>query len=40
MPTFAIGNDLCRTQGAEVVLLAGTDLFLAFEGRECGFPTP
>jgi aspartate racemase len=36
---FAIGSDLCRTQGAEAVLLAGTDLFLVFEGRECGFPT-
>jgi aspartate racemase len=36
---FSVGNDLCRKQGAEVVLLAGTDLFLAFEGSECGFPT-
>lgn len=36
---FAIGRDLCRKQGAEAVLLAGTDLFLAFEGRDCGFPT-
>ena len=35
---FAIGRDLCRTQGAEAVVLAGTDLFLAFEGRDCGFP--
>jgi aspartate racemase len=34
---FSVGNDLCRTQGAEAVVLAGTDLFLAFEGRECGF---
>ena len=36
---FSVGNDLCRKHGAEVVLLAGTDLFLAFDGRECGFTT-
>ena len=36
---FSVGNDLCRKQGAEAVLLAGTDLFLAFDGRDCGFPT-
>jgi aspartate racemase len=36
---FSVGKDLCRKHGAEVVLLAGTDLFLAFDGRECGFPT-
>jgi aspartate racemase len=36
---FSVGNELCRKQGAEAVVLAGTDLFLAFEGRECGFPT-
>lgn len=35
---FAIGSDLCRKQGAETVVLAGTDLFLAFDGYECGFP--
>jgi aspartate racemase len=35
---FSIGQGLCREQGAEVVLLAGTDLFLAFDGRACGFP--
>ncbi len=35
---FSIGQSLCRDQGAEVVLLAGTDLFLAFDGRACGFP--
>jgi aspartate/glutamate racemase len=35
----AIGRELCRRQGAEAVVLAGTDLFLAFEGRDCGFPT-
>lgn len=36
---FAVGRALCREQGAEVVVLGGTDLFLAFEGRDCGFPT-
>lgn len=35
---FAVGDELCRTQGAEAVVLAGTDLFLAFEGYDCGFP--
>lgn len=35
---FAVGSDLCRTQGAETVVLGGTDLFLAFEGYDCGFP--
>jgi len=35
---FSIGQSLCRDQGAELVLLAGTDLFLAFDGRACGFP--
>jgi aspartate racemase len=35
---FSIGEGLCREQSAEVVLLAGTDLFLAFDGRACGFP--
>lgn len=35
---FAVGNELCRAQGAETVVLGGTDLFLAFEGYDCGFP--
>jgi aspartate racemase len=35
---FAAGERLCREQGAEVVLLGGTDLFLAFRGRDAGFP--
>ncbi len=35
---FRVGRDLCREQGAEAVLLGGTDLFLAFDGQECGFP--
>src|SRR6266851_8559396 len=28
---FSIGQHLCRVQGAEAVILGGTDLFLAFE---------
>ena len=35
---FSVGQQLCRLQGAEAVMLGGTDLFLAFEGQECGFP--
>jgi aspartate racemase len=35
---FSIGKQLCRAQGAEVVILGGTDLFIAFEGQDCGFP--
>jgi aspartate racemase len=35
---FAAGERLCREQGAEVVLLGGTDLFLAFQGCDAGFP--
>jgi aspartate racemase len=35
---FETGRRLHRA-GAEVVLLAGTDLFLAFDGRECGVVT-
>ena len=35
---FAAGEQLCRERGAEVVLLGGTDLFLAFQGHDCGFP--
>jgi aspartate racemase len=35
---FAAGEKLCRDRGAEVVLLGGTDLFLAFQGHDCGFP--
>lgn len=35
---FAMGRDLCQAQGAEAVVLAGTDLFLAFDGHQCGFP--
>jgi aspartate racemase len=35
---FAAGQHLGRERGAEVVLLGGTDLFLAFRGHDCGFP--
>jgi aspartate racemase len=35
---FEAGARLCRERGAEVVLLGGTDLFLAFQGSDCGFP--
>jgi aspartate racemase len=35
---FSIGRRLCSSQGAEVVILGGTDLFLAFDGQDCGFP--
>jgi len=35
---FKMGGRLCRDQGAEVVVLAGTDLFLAFDGQDPGFP--
>lgn len=35
---FAIGKKLCTAQGADAVVLAGTDLFLAFDGHDCGFP--
>src|SRR5215471_15274131 len=35
---FSVGRQLCRVQGAQAVILGGTDLFLAFAGEECGFP--
>jgi aspartate racemase len=35
---FVAGEKLCRERGAEVVLLGGTDLFLAFRGRNAPFP--
>lgn len=34
---FDAGRRL-RDRGAEAVLLGGTDLFLAFQGRDCDFP--
>jgi aspartate racemase len=35
---FAAGRHLCRVRGTEAVILGGTDLGLAFDGRDCGFP--
>lgn len=35
---FEAGQKLVDEQGAEAVFLGGTDLFLAFDGRDCGFP--
>jgi aspartate racemase len=35
---FSVGRRLCQEQGAEAVLLGGTDLCLAFQDRDCGFP--
>jgi aspartate racemase len=35
---FAAVERLCRDRGAEVVLLGGTDLFLAFQGQPSSFP--
>ncbi len=35
---FDAGRSLCQNQGAEVVLLSGTDLFLAFQGHDPGYP--
>lgn len=34
---FTVGRRLCAEKGAGAVLLGGTDLFLAFDGRDCGF---
>ena len=35
---FSIGRKLQKQQGPDIVVLAGTDLFLAFDGHDCGFP--
>jgi aspartate racemase len=35
---FSAGHDLCQAQGAEAIMLGGTDLFLAFAGQDPGFP--
>ena len=35
---FRIGAELYG-DGAEVIVLAGTDLCLVFDGQDCGFPT-
>lgn len=33
-----MGAKLCREQGADAVLLGGTDLFLAFQGHDPDYP--
>jgi aspartate racemase len=35
---FAAGKQMCNAQGAQAVMLGGTDLFLAFQDQEPGFP--
>jgi aspartate racemase len=35
---FSAGRQMQETQGAEAVMLGGTDLFLAFDAQDCGFP--
>lgn len=35
---FAAGREMMERQGAEAVVLAGTDLNLAFDGHDPGFP--
>ncbi len=34
---FSMGRKLCTEQGADAVVLVGTDLFLAFDGHDCGY---
>lgn len=34
---FQAGKKMCEEQGAQAVVLAGTDLFIAFDGYDCGF---
>lgn len=34
---FQAGKEMCEGQGAQAVVLAGTDLFVAFDGYECEF---
>ena len=34
---FRVGADMCKQGGAEIIVLAGTDLFLAFDGAEPEF---
>ena len=35
---FSVGGDLFRNHAAEAIVLVGTDLCLAFDGRDPGFP--
>jgi len=32
------GQKMCQEQGADAIALAGTDLFLAFDGSDCDYP--
>ncbi|WP_018402786.1 aspartate/glutamate racemase family protein [Marinobacter gelidimuriae] len=34
---FQAGQKMCDDQGAQAIVLAGTDLFVAFDGYDCGF---
>ena len=34
---FEVGRHLCQSRGAQAIVLGGTDLFLAFDGQDCGF---
>ncbi|WP_157746910.1 hypothetical protein [Marinobacter sp. LV10R510-11A] len=34
---IAISGVVTEEQGAETIVLAGTDLFVAFDEQECGF---
>jgi aspartate racemase len=34
---FSVVRHLCQAQGAQAVVLGGTDLFLAFQGQDAGF---
>ncbi len=33
-----MGQRLCDEQGADAIVLGGTDLFLAFDGQDCEYP--
>ena len=33
-----MGQRLCDEQGADAIVLGGTDLFLAFDGQDCDYP--
>jgi aspartate racemase len=35
---FTVGRRLCQEQGAQAIMLGGTDMFLAFVGQENPFP--
>lgn len=35
---LSMGEKLCREQNADAIALAGTDLFLVFDGADCDYP--